>query len=87
MSMGGRPGGGMGRGFRTVDEDAQRRQNQEAPKVEDLGPSVVALFRPYRGRLAATAVLVIASAAVGVIPALLVQRVCQSFTWHPVFPQ
>ncbi|WP_394279041.1 ABC transporter ATP-binding protein [Microbacterium sp.] len=73
--MGGRPGGGMGRGFRAVDEDAQRRQNQEAPKVENLGPRVVALFRPYRGRLATTAVLVIASAAVGVIPALLVQRV------------
>ncbi|CAL4860093.1 ABC transporter ATP-binding protein [Microbacterium sp. MM2322] len=73
MSMGG-PGGGRG-GFRAVDEEAQRRRNASAPEVPDLGRRVVALFRPYRARLAVTAVLVVVGAAVGVIPPLLVQRI------------
>ncbi|MDT0179314.1 ABC transporter ATP-binding protein [Microbacterium sp. ARD31] len=73
MSMGG-PGGGRG-GFRAVDEEAQRRRNASAPEVPDLGRRVAALFRPYRRRLAVTAVLVVAGAAVGVIPPLLVQRI------------
>ncbi len=69
MSMGARGG------FRGVDERAQRRQNAEAPKVEGLGRRVVALFRPYRARLALTVVLVILGAAIAVIPPLLVQRI------------
>jgi ATP-binding cassette, subfamily B, bacterial len=68
------PGGGR-HGFRAVDEEAQRRSNAEAPRVANLGRRVVALFRPYRGRLAVTAALVVAGAALGVIPPLLVQRV------------
>ena len=43
--------------------------------MRNLGSRVVALFRPYAGRIAVTAVLVIAAAAVAVIPPLLVQRV------------
>ena len=73
MTMLGPPG--RGGGFRGVDEAAQRRQNAQAPRVRNLGSRVVALFRPYAGRIAVTAVLVIAAAAVAVIPPLLVQRV------------
>ncbi|WP_404448150.1 ABC transporter ATP-binding protein/permease [Microbacterium marinum] len=76
------PGGGR-HGFRAVDEAAQRRDNAEAPRVPDLGRRVVALFRPYRGRLAVTAALVVAGAALGVIPPLLVQRVFDD----ALFPQ
>lgn len=71
MSMGGRGGGG----FRPVDIEAQRRLNAEAPRVEHLGRRVVALFRPYLGRIIVTAVLVIVGAAVAVIPPLIVQRI------------
>jgi ATP-binding cassette, subfamily B, bacterial len=73
MSMGGAMGGRGG--FRPVDADAQRRLNAEAPRVAHLGRRVVALFRPYRGRILLTALLVVAGAAVAVIPPLLVQRV------------
>lgn len=72
MSMGGMGGRG---GFRGVDEEAQRRLNAEAPHVRDLGRRVVALFRPYRGRIAVTGILVVLGAAIAVIPPLLVQRV------------
>jgi hypothetical protein len=68
MSMGG-PGGGRG-GFRAVDEEAQRRRNASAPEVPDLGRRVAALFRPYRRRLAVTAVLVVAGAALAAGDAL-----------------
>ncbi|UXW86994.1 ABC transporter ATP-binding protein/permease [Microbacterium azadirachtae] len=73
MSMMARMGGA--RGGRPVDEAAQRRQNAEAPRIPDLGRRVVALFRPYRGRILTTGLLVILGAALGVIPPLLVQRV------------
>ncbi len=68
MRGGGRSGG-------AVDAKTQRALNAAAPRVPDLGRRVLALFRPYRGRLAATALLVVASAALGVIPALLVLRI------------
>ncbi|QEW04887.1 ABC transporter ATP-binding protein [Microbacterium lushaniae] len=71
--MGGRAGGGAA--FRGVDIQAQRRLNAQAPRVAHLGSRVVELFRPYRGRILVTAVLVIAGAAVAVIPPLLVQRI------------
>ena len=74
MSMGGMGGGPRG-GFRGVDEDAQRRQNADAPEVPDLGRRVVALFRPYLGRIWVTGALVVAGAAVAVIPPLIVQRI------------
>ncbi len=69
---GGRPGGG---GFRGVDEAAQKKLNAEAPEIPDLGARVVALFRPYLGRIVITGILVIAGAAIGVIPPLIVQRI------------
>lgn len=71
MSM----GGGRGGGFRGVDEAAQKKINADAPHVPDLGRRVVALFRPYLGRIAVTAVLVILGAALAVIPPLIVQRI------------
>ncbi|WP_065570279.1 ABC transporter ATP-binding protein [Microbacterium oleivorans] len=71
--MGG-PGGFRG-GFRGIDEDTQRQRNASAPRIPDLGRRVAALFRPYRRRLVATAILVVVGAAVGVIPPLLVQRI------------
>ncbi|MGW9114438.1 ABC transporter ATP-binding protein [Microbacterium sp. NPDC055683] len=75
MSMG-RGMGGPGRGGpRPIDEAAQRRANAEAPRVPDLGARVVRLFRPYRGRIAVTAGLVVVGAALGVVPPLVVQRV------------
>ena len=70
MSMGGRGGR-----FRGVDADAQRRLNAEAPRIPHLGRRVIALFRPYTGRMVVTALLVIVGAGVGVIPPLIVQRI------------
>ncbi|MDR6691293.1 ATP-binding cassette subfamily B protein [Microbacterium sp. 1154] len=70
MSMG--MGGSM---FRGVDADVQRRRNAQAPRVQNLGRRVIDLFRPYRGRIAFTALLVVVGAAVAVIPPLLVQRI------------
>ncbi len=61
--------------FRGVDADMQRKRNAQAPRVADLGRRVVELFRPYRWRIALTALLVVVGAAVAVIPPLLVQRI------------
>lgn len=74
MSMGG-PGGGHRVAFRGVDEAVQRKLNAEAPRINRLGDRVMELFRPYRGRIVMTGILVIAGAAIAVIPPLLVQRI------------
>lgn len=66
--------GGRG-GFRGMDEEAQRKANAEAPSIPNLGRRVIALFAPYRWKLLATGILVIISAAVAVVPPLLVQRI------------
>mgnify|MGYP002653541445 CR=1 FL=1 len=72
MGGAGRGGGGGGpaaRGgaaFRGVDEAAQRRLNAQAPEIPDLGARVMALFRPYLGRIVVTGILVVAGAAIGV---------------------
>jgi ATP-binding cassette subfamily B protein len=69
---GGHGGGGrIGRG----DYEAQHALNAQAPKIDHLVRRIGALFRPYRGRLAATVVLVLLSAALSVVPPLLTQRV------------
>ncbi|NNH04658.1 ABC transporter ATP-binding protein [Microbacterium ulmi] len=69
-------GGGGGRGgFRGVDEAAQKKLNAQAPTIPDLGARVVGLFRPYTGRIIVTGAIVMAGAAIAVIPPLLVQRV------------
>ena len=71
MSM----GMGRGGGARGVDEAAQRRLNAQAPRIPNLGRRVVALFRPYTGRIAVTAAIVVVSATIAVIPPLIVQRI------------
>ncbi|WP_296667810.1 ABC transporter transmembrane domain-containing protein, partial [Demequina sp.] len=76
-------GGMPGRGVAGRDEDAQRAFNAEAPDIPDLWPRVVALFRPYRGALITTAILVIATAAATVIPPLLVERIFDQALFPP----
>ncbi len=61
--------------MRPIDERAQRKENAEAPHVPDLGRRVAALFRPYRGKILVTALLVVLGAALGVVPPLVIQRV------------
>lgn len=68
-------GHGRGGGGRPIDEDALRRQNAEAPRVPDLGRRVMALFRPYRARIAVTGLLVVVGAALGAIPPLVIQQI------------
>ncbi|WP_292831907.1 ABC transporter ATP-binding protein [Microbacterium sp.] len=72
----GGPGGPVGHGgFHGVDEAAQKKLNAQAPEIADLGARVVALFRPYTGRIIVTGILVVAGATIGVIPPLIVQRI------------
>jgi len=61
--------------FRGVNIEAQRRANAEAPRIPELGRRVRDLFRPYRGRLAVTALLVVLGAGIAVVPPLIVQRI------------
>ncbi|MFC5337153.1 ABC transporter ATP-binding protein [Leucobacter denitrificans] len=70
-------GGGGGRGTRVSGGDykAQRKLNESAPKVENLGSRIAELFRPYRVPLAVIIVLVLISAALGIVPPLITQRV------------
>ncbi|ASR55182.1 ABC transporter ATP-binding protein [Cellulomonas sp. PSBB021] len=72
--MGGPGGRGRGAG-RPLDEAAQRRLNAQAPRVPQLRRRVVALFRPYRGRIAVTGVIVVVAAGIAVVPPLVVQRI------------
>ena len=83
MSMGGGGGGGPRGGFRGVDESAQRKLNAQAPRIPGLSRRVMALFRPYRGRIAVTGILVIVGAALGVVPPLLVQRIFDDALFPP----
>ncbi|MFT3799548.1 ABC transporter ATP-binding protein [Microbacterium sp.] len=75
--------GGRGGAFRGVDEAAQRTLNAQAPQIPNLDARVVALFRPYLGRIVVTGILVVAGAAIGVIPPLIVQRIFDD----ALFPQ
>ncbi|MFT4234498.1 MAG: ABC transporter ATP-binding protein, partial [Microbacterium sp.] len=61
--------------MRPIDEEAQRVANAQAPRIQNLGRRVLELFRPYRGRIATTGALVILTAALSVVPPLIVQRV------------
>ncbi len=56
------------------DYDAQKAANAEAPKIPDLLPRIASLFRPYRGPLAITIVLVLVGAGLSVAPPLLTQQ-------------
>lgn len=75
MGMGGMGPSGRAAAFRGVDEGRQRQLNAQAPEVVDLRARVVGLFRPYRGRILLTTILVVVGAAIGVVPPLLVQSI------------
>ena len=70
-------GGGGGRGSRVSSGDiaAQKERNRDAPVVANLGRRIAELFGPYRGQLVTIIVLVLISAALGILPPLLTQRV------------
>src|SRR5687767_7094261 len=61
------------RGF-SVDEEAQRAANAEAPKIPHLLRRISELFAPHKPALITTVVLVLIGAALSVIPPLLTQR-------------
>lgn len=82
MSIAGGPGG-RGGGFRGVDAEAQRKLNAQAPKIPNLGGRIREMFRPYRGRLFVTALLVVAGAAIGVVPPLIVQQIFDGALFPP----
>ncbi len=70
MGMRGRPAGS-----RLVDPKVQKAENAAAPKIADLGQRILSLFGPYRAKLILTGVMVIVSAALGVVPALIIERI------------
>ena len=75
MSMSGRgmtPPGGRRVGGK--DAQAQRELNAQAPRIPDLLRRIADLFRPHRRALTITIALVLASAALGVLPPLLTQQ-------------
>ena len=63
--------GGHGGRISSGDADAQRAINQAAPRVPHLLRRIGELFRPHRAALILTAVLVMASAGLSVLPPLL----------------
>ncbi|KAB1642674.1 ABC transporter ATP-binding protein [Gulosibacter chungangensis] len=70
---GGRGGGG-GRGASLRDESVLREQNAHAPEVDHLWRKIGGLFTPYRGELILALILVLATGALGVLPALLTKQ-------------
>ena len=76
-------GPGPRRGVAGRDEAAQRAANAEAPEIPHLWSRVGALFRPYRSQLALTATLVVITAAAGVIPPLVIERIFDDALFPP----
>ncbi|MBC7443401.1 MAG: ABC transporter ATP-binding protein [Ramlibacter sp.] len=73
--MSGMHGGGGRRGrVSGGDAVAQRAENAEAPPIPNLLRRIAGLFAQHRGALIVTVVLVFISAALSVVPPLLVQR-------------
>jgi ATP-binding cassette subfamily B protein len=66
----------VGRGGRISGGDIalQKKLNAEAPRVPHLFRRIAELFKPHRGSLALTVVLVLVGAALSVAPPLLTQR-------------
>ncbi|HTN59260.1 MAG TPA: ABC transporter ATP-binding protein [Protaetiibacter sp.] len=71
--MGGGRGGAAGR-VGSRDAEVQRAENASAPRIPNLLGRIGELFRPFAGQLVTTIVLVLISAALGVLPPLLTQR-------------
>ena len=82
MSMG---PGGRGHGSRVsgADFELQRELNRQAPQVAGLGARIAQLFHPYRSQLVLIVSLVIVSAALGILPPLLTQRVFDDGLFPP----
>jgi ATP-binding cassette subfamily B protein len=70
----GRPAGGHGGRVSGRDAEAQRAFNATAPRVPHLLHRIGGLFRPYRVKITVTIVLVLISAALGVLPPLLTKE-------------
>jgi len=51
-----------------LDVEAQKKANAEAPPIPHLWHRVAQMFRPYRGRIVLTAILVVAGAILTVAP-------------------
>ena len=56
------------------DASAVREENAKAPRIPDFGRRIRELFQPYRGPLVVTVALVLVTAALTVVPPLLVQQ-------------
>ncbi|WP_098405771.1 ABC transporter ATP-binding protein [Paramicrobacterium agarici] len=70
MSMrGGRSVGGAAR----ADAEALKKQNASAPRIPHLFRRVLALFRPHKIAISFTVAVVLVTAAISVIPPLLVE--------------
>ncbi|MCW4456672.1 ABC transporter ATP-binding protein [Microbacterium sp. MPKO10] len=70
MSMrGGRPVGGAAR----ADANALKRENASAPQIPHLFRRIMALFRPHKLAVSLTVAVVLVTAAISVIPPLLVE--------------
>jgi ATP-binding cassette subfamily B protein len=61
-------------GIGARDAAAQRELNAQAPRIPDLIQRIGDLFRPHRNALIITIVLVLAGAALSVLPPLLTQQ-------------
>ncbi|SEH99534.1 ATP-binding cassette, subfamily B [Leifsonia sp. CL147] len=73
MAAAGGGGGGRGR-ISGGDRAAQRALNAEAPRIPNLFGRILELFAPHRMAIVVTMVLVLAGAALTVVPPLLTQR-------------
>ncbi|UOQ61922.1 ABC transporter ATP-binding protein/permease [Leucobacter rhizosphaerae] len=78
-------GGPQARGSRVSagDSDLQREINAQAPDIPGLGRRIAALFRPYRKPLVVIVSLVLVSAALGILPPLLTERVFDDGLFPP----
>ncbi|HEU0182778.1 MAG TPA: ABC transporter transmembrane domain-containing protein, partial [Agromyces mariniharenae] len=57
-----------------ADENAQRAENADAPKIPHLLRRISELFAPHKAELTVTVILVLVGAALSVIPPLLTER-------------
>ena len=77
MHGGSTPVGRMGKQRTRIsgsDADAQKAENADAPRIPDLLARIAQLFQPHRRSLGVTAVLVIISAGLTVLPPLLTRQ-------------
>lgn len=68
----------------SADVSKQKQLNESAPEVPDLGKRIAALFAPYRKQLVVIASLVLVTAALGIAPPLITQRVFDDALFPPV---